>query len=243
MSLCASSVKLRVPLFNMHPKLLYFRYKLFKYRKVEQQVAQKLARQNPKARLLDVGCGDGENMLRFAGVPMQRTGLEVSFPRLQTARNLGLDVMQASGTRLPLPSATFDMIYIAHVLHHVADYAQVLAEMKRCLVGNGRIVIVETVTDNPLLRLGRKINPVWQGDEVEASWRFADLLAIFEAAGFVVEENGRYNILFFLWEMAPLAFWPLEIFTPIFVYLDLLLAKFFKKQSAHCYFVLSKRDM
>ncbi|WP_420644332.1 class I SAM-dependent methyltransferase [Candidatus Leptofilum sp.] len=225
----------------MHPKLLYFRYKLFKYRQVEQQVAQHLASQNPQPKLLDVGCGDGENMLRFDDVPLQRTGLEVSFSRLQTARNLGLDVMQASGTHLPVPNTTFDMIYVAHVLHHVADYEQVLAEMKRCLVANGRLFIVETVTDNPLLRLGRKVNPVWQGDEVEASWRFADLLTIFEKAGFVVEENGRYNILFFLWEMLPLAFWPFEIFTPIFVYLDLLLAKFFKKWSAHCYFVLGIR--
>jgi ubiquinone/menaquinone biosynthesis C-methylase UbiE len=224
----------------MHPKLLYFRYKLFKYRQVEQNVARQLASQKPQAKLLDVGCGDGENMLRFDGIPLQRTGLEISLPRLQTARCLGLDVMQASGTQLPFPGTTFDMIYIAHVLHHVADYEHVLAEMKRCLVANGRIFIVETVTDNPLLRLGRKINPVWQGDEVEASWRFADLVAIFEGAGFKIEQNGRYNILFFLWEMLPLAFWPLEIFTPIFVYLDLLLAKFFKKQSVHCYFVLKK---
>lgn len=224
----------------MHPKLLYFRYKLFKYRQVEQHVARQLADQQPMARLLDIGCGDGENMLRFDGVPLQRIGLEVSWPRLQTARRLGLDVMQASGTKLPFPSGAFDMIYIAHVLHHVADYEQVLLEMKRCLARNGRIFVVETVTDNPLLRLGRKINPVWQGDEVEASWRFADLVAVFEKAGFVVEENGRYNIIFFLWEMLPLAFWPFEIFTPIFVYLDLLLAKFFQNQSAHCYFVLKK---
>jgi SAM-dependent methyltransferase len=226
----------------MHPKLLYFRYKLFKYRQVEQTVARQLASHNTQAKLLDVGCGDGENMLRFEGVPLQRTGLEISWPRLQTARRLGLEVMQASGTHLPVPTATFDMIYIAHVLHHVADYEQVLAELKRCLAENGRLFIVETVTDNPLLRLARKINPVWQGDEVEANWRFADLVAIFEGAGITIEQNGRYNILFFLWEMVPLAFWPFEIFTPIFVYLDLLLAKFFKNQSAHCYFVLRKHS-
>jgi ubiquinone/menaquinone biosynthesis C-methylase UbiE len=194
--------------------------------------------------LLDIGCGDGENMLRFGGMPLLRIGLEISWPRLQTARRLRLDVMQASGTNLPFPNAAFDLIYIAHVLHHVADYDQVLAEMKRCLAVNGRIFLIETVTDNPLLRLGRKINPVWQGDEVEASWRFVDLAAVVEQAGFTIETYGRYNLLFFLWEMLPLAFWPLEIFTPIFVYLDLLLAKFFKNQSAHCYFVLStqKKD-
>lgn len=225
----------------MHPKLLYFRTKLFKYRHLEQDVVRRLVAQRPSPpKLLDVGCGDGENLLRFADLPLQRTGLEVSWPRLQAARKLGLDITQASGTTLPFPAAKFDMIYIAHVLHHVANYEQVLAELKRCLAADGRLFLVETVTDNPLLRLGRRLNPVWQGDEVEASWYFDELEAILQDAGFTVEEYGRYNILFFLWEMLPLAFWPLEIFTPIFVYLDLLLAKLLKNQSAHCYFVLRK---
>lgn len=220
----------------MHPKLLYFRHKLFRYRAVEQAVA----RQPHVKRLLDIGCGDGENLLRFDGLPLHRVGLEVSQSRLQTARKHGLDVLQAGGERLPFPDAAFEMVYIAHVLHHVADYEQVLAEMGRVLTENGRIFIVETVTDNPLLRLGRRLHPVWQGDQVEASWRFADLGRIFEQAGFEIVENGRYNILFFLWEMLPLAFWPFEIFTPIFVYLDLFLARFFKKYAVHCYFVLKK---
>lgn len=221
----------------MHPKLLYFRYKLFRYRRVEQEIARQIG----TGRLLDVGCGDGENLLRFAGLPLQRVGLEVSFPRLQDARRLGLDVLQGGGERLPFPEAAFGMVYIAHVLHHVADYAQVLAEMERVLAADGRIFIVETVTDNPLLRLGRRLHPVWQGDEVEASWRFADLVHILQDAGFEIETYGRYNILFFLWEMLPLAFWPFEIFTPIFVYLDLFLARFFSNYAAHCYFVLQKK--
>ncbi len=220
----------------MHPKLLYFRHKLFRYRAVEQAVA----RQSHVKRLLDIGCGDGENLLRFDGLALHRVGLEVSQSRLQTARRHGLDVLQAGGERLPFLDAAFEMVYIAHVLHHVVDYDMVLAEMKRVLTGNGRIFIVETVTDNPLLRLGRRLHPVWQGDEVEASWRFADLVQILQQAGFEIVENGRYNILFFLWEMLPLAFWPFEIFTPIFVYLDLFLARFFKKYSAHCYFILKK---
>ena len=223
----------------MHPKLLYFRHKLFRYRAVEQTVAC----QSHVKRLLDIGCGDGENLLRFADLPLHRVGLEVSPSRLQTARKHGLDVLQAGGERLPFPNNAFEMVYIAHVLHHVADYELVLAEMERVWTGNGRIFIVETVTDNPLLRLGRRLHPMWQGDEVEASWRFADLGQIFEQAGFEIMENGRYNILFVLWEMLPLAFWPFEIFTPIFVYLDLLLARFFHKYSAHCYFVLKKLEI
>ncbi|MFQ5401704.1 MAG: class I SAM-dependent methyltransferase [Anaerolineae bacterium] len=220
----------------MHPKWLSFRYKLFHY----HQVAQAAARRPSTRRMLDLGCGDGEYLLRFAHLPLQRAGLEISWPRLQTARKLGLDVLQASGTALPFPNAAFNLIYVAHVLHHIADYERLLAEMARCLSPDGAIFMVETVTDNPLLRLGRKLHPVWRGDEVEADWRFADLKQILQRAGFVIEEDGRYNLVFFLWEMLPLAFWPFEIFTPIFVYLDLFLARFFRKYAAHCYFVLRR---
>jgi hypothetical protein len=58
---------------------------------------------------------------------------------------------------------------------------------------------------------------------------------------FGIEQSGRYNVLFWLWEMIPLAFWPFEILTPIFVYLDLLLMRWLKRYSAHCYFVLKKK--
>ncbi|MCA9941223.1 MAG: class I SAM-dependent methyltransferase [Anaerolineales bacterium] len=217
----------------MHPKLLTFRYKLFRYRAVERALVAGIG----AGRLLDIGCGDGENLLRFAGLPARRVGLEVSGPRLRQARAHGLDVLQATGTRLPFPDAAFDMIYVAHVLHHVADYPAVLAEIRRCLAPGGVLFLVETVTDHPLLRLARRLYPVWRGDAVEADWRYADLVQILERAGFQVRQSGRYNLLFFLWEMFPLAFWPLEIFTPIFVYLDLLLAKFLSRYAVHCYFV------
>jgi hypothetical protein len=87
------------------------------------------------------------------------------------------------------------------------------------------------------LRLGRAIYPFWQGDEVAVNWAYEQLTQRLVDAGFEIQQTGQYNLIFFLWEMLPLAFWPFEIFTPIFVYLDLLLARFFKKYSAHCYFV------
>lgn len=219
----------------MHPKLLFFRYKLFRYRHREEAVAGEIG----SGRFLDIGCGDGENLLRFKDLPLRRTGLEISLPRLKKARALALDVLQGSGVRLPFPDNTFQMIYVAHVLHHIEDYPAVLAEIRRCLADEGVLFLVETVTDNPLLRLGRSIHPFWQGDEVEVNWSYSELGQQLAAAGYKVRETGQYNLVFFLWEMLPLAFWPLEIFTPLFVYLDLLLARFLKRYSAHCFFVLT----
>ncbi len=218
----------------MHPKLRYFRYKLFRYRQVEQDVARQ------KTRLLDIGCGDGENMLNFRQQSLEKVGVEVSFKRLQTARRHGLTVQQASGTAVPFAENSFDMIYIAHVLHHVADFEGVLCEIERVLSDHGAVFVVETVTDHPLLRLARLVHPVWQGDEVAADWQYAQLREMLTAHGFHVEQAGRYNVIFFLWEMLPLAFWPFELFTPLFVYLDLWLARFLHRYSAHCYFVLRR---
>jgi len=218
----------------MHPKWLAFRHKLFRYRAVEQGLARALG----IGRLLDIGCGDGENLLRFDDLPLQRAGVEVSLSRLRKARSLGLDVLQASGDALPFPDNSWDMIYIAHVLHHIANYQFVLHEIGRCLTPGGVVFLVETVSDNPLLRFSRRIRPSWRGDRLEVDWRYAELIKELETAGYEIERTGRYNVLFFLWEMAPLAFWPLEIFTPLFIYLDLFLARFFKGFSAHCYFVL-----
>ena len=222
----------------MHPKFLKSRYRLFKYRHAVRRVAERPI----TSRILDIGCGDGEYLLRLKDLPTHLVGLETSWPRLEAARKHNLDVMQASGTTLPYRANTFEMIYIGHVLHHVADYKSVLSEMKRCLAPDGRVFVIETTIDHPLLRLGRKIQPSWQGDEVEADWGFHDLVKMFQKDGWEIEENGRFNLIFFLWEMFPLAFWPFELFTPIFIEIDLFLARFVKQYSAHCYFVLKRPD-
>jgi len=223
----------------MQRKWLAFRHKLFRYRQVEQAVARRPGLE----RLLDVGCGDGENLLRFRHLPLKLAGLEVSRPRLQAARAHGLDVLQGRGEALPFAGRSSDMIYIAHVLHHVRQYDRVLAEIQRCLAPGGVVFVVETVEDNPLLRLSRRIRPSWRGDDLEVKWRYAALREALEEGGFEIEDSGRYNIVFFLWEMLPLKFWPLEILTPLFVYLDLALARLLGDGvAAHCYFVLRRKE-
>jgi SAM-dependent methyltransferase len=179
--------------------------------------------------------------LRCAGTGQQTRDTPDAGRGLRRARQEGLDALYATGESLPFPAGSFNLIYVAHVLHHVAHHERVLAQIHRCLVPDEALFLVETVTDHPLLRFGRAIHPIRRGDEVKANWRYVELIEIVGAAGFRIEQSGRYNVLFWLWEMIPLAFWPFEILTPIFVYLDLLLMRWLKRYSAHCYFVLKKK--
>ena len=220
----------------MYRRWLYFQHKLFRYRQVETQVA------NQHQRLLDIGCADGENMLYFKQPHLAKFGIEPSWPRLQEARGYQLKVAQASGTQLPYGDASFDFLYVAHVLHHVEEVEQLLNEIKRVLTADGEVFLIETVTDHPILKLGRKLYPYWRGDHVENDWSYAELAEILKKHGFTIRQTGRYNLLFWLWEMFPLTFGPFELFTPLFVYLDLLLEKWFGRYFVHCYFVLALSD-
>jgi ubiquinone/menaquinone biosynthesis C-methylase UbiE len=190
--------------------------------------------------MLDIGCGDGEHLLRFGDLDIERFGLDVSLPRLRQARQNGLAVLQSTGERLPFPDGSFDLIHVAHVLHHVADCENMLSQIRRCLTRDGTLFVVETVTNHPLIRAGRAIHPIWRGDKVLQSWTYAELTDLLGRAGYRIERSGRYNVLFWMWEMLPLLFWPFEIGTPFFVYLDLLLEPWLSEYAAHCYFVLKQ---
>lgn len=218
-------------------KLLAVRYKLFKQALIREALAQR----PDVRRVLDVGCGDGEKALRLSHLPLQLAGIDIAHARLARARRSGLDGVCGTAAKLPFRDRAFELIHVAHVLHHVLDYRQALAEIRRCLAPSGRVLVVETVSDHPLIRVARKLHPAWHGDQVHHSWRYAALTEMLVANGFEIEESARYNILFWLWETLPDHWWPLEILTPLFVYLDLLLAPWFNPYAAHCYLVLKAR--
>jgi ubiquinone/menaquinone biosynthesis C-methylase UbiE len=66
-------------------------------------------------------------------------------------------------SRLSLASQSLDMVYAAHVLHHVAAPVDLLRRVQRCLRPGGALFLVETLENHPLLRLGRGLHPRWRG--------------------------------------------------------------------------------
>jgi len=95
------------------------------------------------ARLLDCGCGTGNNLAllrrhgRAFGVDLTWTGLAFAHARGERA------VAQASATRLPFADASFDVVTSFDVIYALADAdeAAALAEMQRVLRPGGHLLV------------------------------------------------------------------------------------------------------
>jgi SAM-dependent methyltransferase len=212
------------------------RYKVLPYFAVEKRLMLRPSSQI----ILDLGCASGWNMSRFRQYGRFPIGIDVVPERVQLAAHHG-PVAIASGLQLPFPNETFDLIYIQHVLHHIGDVSQALAEVRRCLKPNGVLFLVETAEDNPIIRWGRRFYPKWLGDEINAPFYFAELKQQLGREGFRVETAEQYSVIFWLWEILPDQLPFMEKLTPLFVFLEQLMNKFFRQQAAHCFYVAMKQ--
>jgi SAM-dependent methyltransferase len=100
----------------------------------------------PGIRILEVGCGDG-GLWRGRADAFPTGGrvilTDLSLGMLQQARQrlpaqLATCAL-ADAQQLPLSDASLDLVIANHVLYHVPDRAQALAEIRRVLVPGGRL--------------------------------------------------------------------------------------------------------
>ena len=74
--------------------------------------------------VFEAGCGTGLLLREAALVARSAVGLDLSRGMLRPARDRGLKVVQGSLTDVPLPSASFDVVYSMKVLAHVPPIEQ-----------------------------------------------------------------------------------------------------------------------
>lgn len=108
--------------------------------------------------VLEVGCGTGLLLRRFAGFAKRAVGVDLSPGMLARARARGLEVQEASATSLPFPDDSFDVACSFKVLAHVREIHQALAEMTR-VVRPGGHVIAELYNPLSLRGLVKHIGP------------------------------------------------------------------------------------
>ena len=120
-------------------------------------------------RILDVGCGDGENAVLLARLGAKVTGVDVSPKAIEVARQRAAvndvgertDFVCAPLETADLPAATCDVIWVDNVLHHVIP---TLDETLERLCGWARpgalLLFAEPTNLNPALRKVRFLVPV-----------------------------------------------------------------------------------
>ena len=97
-------------------------------------------------RVLEVGCGAGTDLVRFARGGAQVTGVDLSPSAIALARKnfeqqgLAAELREADGERLPLPDDTFDLVYAHGVVQYTADGRALVEECRRVLKPGGEAI-------------------------------------------------------------------------------------------------------
>jgi SAM-dependent methyltransferase len=119
------------------------------FRRFITPVLQAAAAGRRDLRLLDCGCGVGQNLALLA--PYGRTfGFDLTASGVRAARASGRPLAQADVTRIPFLPDTFDVAVCFDVLQSVPDDSAAVAEMGRVLRPRGALVL--TVSALEMLR-------------------------------------------------------------------------------------------
>lgn len=108
--------------------------------------------------VVEVGCGTGLLLRRFAELSKRAVGVDLSPGMLAHARRRGLEVVEGSAERLPLPTASFDVAVSFKTLPHVPDLRRALGEMAR-VVRPGGVLIAELYNPKSLRHAIKRFLP------------------------------------------------------------------------------------
>lgn len=141
--------------------------------------------QFPGARLLEVGCGMGTDLLQFARGDARCSGMDLTPRSVEITRQHfavygeHADLLIGDGERLPFPDQSLDVVYSNGVLHHTPDTAGAIRELHRVLKCGGvaKVMIYHKSSVNywvdVILKRGVLQGELFQGrspEEIMSRW-------------------------------------------------------------------------
>ena len=90
-----------------------------------------------EGKTLDVGCGIGD----MVAYRQNTTGVDINPSTVKYCNEIGLDVLQMKPDQLPFEDDVFNSAILDNVMEHIEDPGKLLAEIKRVLVQNGKLVV------------------------------------------------------------------------------------------------------
>ena len=108
-----------------------------------------------RGRLLDVGCGNGEFLVRMRNLGWDVIGIEPDPAAAAVARAAGLEIVPGRVEEGLRGLGEFDAITVSHVLEHLPDPAEVFARLASHLSPGGSLVAISPNPHGLIARLFR----------------------------------------------------------------------------------------
>lgn len=145
-----------------------------------------------KARILDVGCGDGFHLgvLReFGTKTWTLEGVDADKRAADIGRRNGLNIHQGMLESANLPADSYDLVFLIQTVEHVSEPPALLQQIRALLRPGGRLVIVTDNTDSLDFRLFK--GSYWGGYHFPRHWNLFNrrtLRLLAEKTGFEVQK-------------------------------------------------------
>jgi 2-polyprenyl-3-methyl-5-hydroxy-6-metoxy-1,4-benzoquinol methylase len=116
-------------------------------------------------KFLEVGCGVGIDLVRFARAGANVTGIDLSTTAIDLAcsnieqNGLSADLRVMNGESMLFPDDSFDVVYAHGVLQYTSDAEKMAAEIHRVLKPGGAAILM-VYNRNSWLNLMRKVTKV-----------------------------------------------------------------------------------
>ncbi|AKS43226.1 class I SAM-dependent methyltransferase [Wenzhouxiangella marina] len=144
-----------------------------------------------RGRVLEVGCGTGRGLPDYAK-DVELFAFDINFESLYRAqrRREGARIVCASAEAIPFADHSFDCVVSSLVFCSVPDADRGLAEIRRVLKPDGRLLMLEHVQ-------ARSRFWAWLLDRIQPTWTRVsggchpnrDTVAAVQQAGFMIEEG------------------------------------------------------
>lgn len=159
-------------------------------------------KENSKDKIfLDYACGNGGNAIKAAEAGASLSlGLDISSVSINNAKltssEKNLDnviFFQADAENTKLPDNCIDVIICSGMLHHL-DLSFAFPELRRILKPGGKLLAVEALDYNPIIKLYRMLTP-----DMRTEWEKAHILSFkdieFAKRYFVVGEMKFWHVI------------------------------------------------